>query len=605
MPRSISDLTIDFVVKRGREHLAWWLVGQLARQRLVPDNLISSLHPSVSSNRSADYVAGVRAMLLVWAAEGCPDWTLLGKTSEEIQQRLAQLPEQMLLKLVDWQEHASKQAWVTTTGGRVRFQLTAVWKKNESSLAQIVDALRREDLARLASAPPIPPRTQPQQGGVSGPPRYAPPPPGGSGMSGGGPPSLPPRPPGLGGAPARTGASRPGGAMGAPVSATVTTGGTGVIASGGVRTTTPTTPSGGPPRGGVPARANPAPPNRQPGAVPMLPTQSPGHSVQRPAQTATPHAVQYSAPLPPPPGSVQRATGPRAPGTAPLASTGTATTQGSPPRAQGTASPPTQGLVPPGTGASVALLVVPTTPRITDTGPVPKLDLSARDADLKIIETVCKGLVDVAITDVTFSENVEEKARERMIRRRITVAGVTSEQVLTLYDYVTQHFNKSQEAREHEMHMQRAKANAQVRVGLGNKGLMLVGDMRKVAEFVTRARAAVCESISATIMVGCHDAGFKGPLEMIGIRYLAQNARTGRIQVSTQGHAIVVGYRQPGSDVKKLSTWGNHWFVADMWYYDLGMRNRPLWISAEERAYYAERDLLPHEERLSIEAIAR
>lgn len=114
-------------------------------------------------------------------------------------------------------------------------------------------------------------------------------------------------------------------------------------------------------------------------------------------------------------------------------------------------------------------------------------------------------------------------------------------------------------------------------LNVGNK--MGEDGLRIIALNVIQNRFAVCESIAATIVYQCRQQGFHGRIEWIGIPYGPKT-----------GHAIVVAHRE-GDEVNNPSSWGDNWFIMDMWYYNLGMRDRYLWSTKQEQAYYLQKDI--------------
>ena len=95
-------------------------------------------------------------------------------------------------------------------------------------------------------------------------------------------------------------------------------------------------------------------------------------------------------------------------------------------------------------------------------------------------------------------------------------------------------------------------------------------------------RYAVCESIAATVISECKRKGFAGTLEWIGIWY----EQTGR-----SGHSIVVANRV--GEINEPDTWGDNYFIVDMWYYNLDMRPSYL-IAGEARNEYIKTDITPY-----------
>jgi hypothetical protein len=197
----------------------------------------------------------------------------------------------------------------------------------------------------------------------------------------------------------------------------------------------------------------------------------------------------------------------------------------------------------------------------TPAAPVVAVSSGSRDGDLKIAEAVCKTLFDVRIADVDFSESVKRAAKAKMIRGK------------SLYQTVKDDWEKSPYFKEHEMMLTTEKANAVIHRQAG----LSKAQLKKIADFVTRHKYAVCESITATVISRCKDAGFGGRMEWIGIPY-----------TKTTGHSIVVARRQ--GTLNDPTTWGNY-FVIDMWYYNLGMRTEYLIAEANARARYAASDI--------------
>jgi len=178
-----------------------------------------------------------------------------------------------------------------------------------------------------------------------------------------------------------------------------------------------------------------------------------------------------------------------------------------------------------------------------------------RDSDIEIARQVCELLGDIRIADVDFSENVIEHAKRKLID-----GG-------NLYDFV--HANYPAVQQQLEMVMTTEKANAKV-----HKTLLPLSSLGKIADSVKKYKFAVCESIAATVISDCKKKGFAGRLEWIGIVYTA-----------ITGHSIVVAHRQ-GNNLADIRTWGNY-FIIDMWYYNLGMKDRYLWDGAARDSYYA------------------
>jgi hypothetical protein len=105
---------------------------------------------------------------------------------------------------------------------------------------------------------------------------------------------------------------------------------------------------------------------------------------------------------------------------------------------------------------------------------------------------------------------------------------------------------------------------------------------KTIAELVLKHKFAVCESIAATAIHLCLEKGFAGRLELIGIPY---------DKAATAGHAIVVANRS--GELGKPETWGDDFFIIDMWYYNLGMKHLAIWAGSAKDGYVAK-DIAPY-----------
>jgi hypothetical protein len=191
-----------------------------------------------------------------------------------------------------------------------------------------------------------------------------------------------------------------------------------------------------------------------------------------------------------------------------------------------------------------------------------------RDKDIEIACRVCELLRDIRITDVDFSGNVRQAAKQKLVDGS------------NLYDFVKAKYPAVQQ--QLEQAMTSAKGAAGARAGLRGKPLLLLTDLRGIADSVKKYKFAVCESIAATVIFDCKKEGFAGRLEWIGIKYPPKPEE--KIKVSITGHSIVVAHRQGNLD--DVSTWGNY-FIIDLWYYNLGMKQRYLWDGAARERYHA------------------
>ncbi|KQQ83760.1 hypothetical protein ASF73_17285 [Xanthomonas sp. Leaf131] len=228
-----------------------------------------------------------------------------------------------------------------------------------------------------------------------------------------------------------------------------------------------------------------------------------------------------------------------------------------------------------------------------------------RDADIKIARQVCGRLLDVKIADVDFSPNVTKAAKELRLGDGRTLYDTIKQDFDTVvtdvvkevrrvkkYDKDGNEFfqellvprtvsvdgaaERAPEQSKFYIDHDKAMSSAKV-LNVGNK--MGEDGLRIIALNVIQNRFAVCESIAATIVYQCRQQGFHGRIEWIGIPYGPKT-----------GHAIVVAHRE-GDEVNNPSSWGDNWFIMDMWYYNLGMRDRYLWSTKQEQADYLQKDI--------------
>ncbi|MEY8689209.1 MAG: hypothetical protein AB9M53_04920 [Leptothrix sp. (in: b-proteobacteria)] len=196
------------------------------------------------------------------------------------------------------------------------------------------------------------------------------------------------------------------------------------------------------------------------------------------------------------------------------------------------------------------------------------------DADLNIARYVGGTLLDVKIADVDFSEGVTAAAKAKTIGGR------------TLYQIVKAEWDTADQDRD-SPRAQLDRAMMQLKMPFG-------GSQRKktesIAQLVLQHRFAVCESIAATIIHLCKAKNFQGRLECIGIPYPGRPIRrvVEGVEVempgkSISGHQIVVGLRE--GTLNQPDTWGDDFFIVDMWYYNLGMRNVFVHFGAAAREY--------------------
>jgi hypothetical protein len=193
--------------------------------------------------------------------------------------------------------------------------------------------------------------------------------------------------------------------------------------------------------------------------------------------------------------------------------------------------------------------------------------------DLRVANNVCNQLTDVKIADVDFSEAVTKAAKKKKlgdgrtlydtVKQDFDNAPVKKDQkvggkwptVVGLSDYKqrddtaglgTLQERQSEAYIEHEKSMTNAKHQAM-------NGVMSESGVKLIANTVLKSRFAVCESITATVIHRCKEGGF-----------------------------IVLAYRDEGN-INDLESWGDHWFIVDMWYYNLSMRKQFLWASDQDR----------------------
>jgi len=199
--------------------------------------------------------------------------------------------------------------------------------------------------------------------------------------------------------------------------------------------------------------------------------------------------------------------------------------------------------------------------------------------DVTIAKKVCKSFMDVKIADVDFSPNVRAAAKRKRIGGK------------SLYDIVKKNWDPKVHgpltlSNKHEAALNNTKRFEKF-------GGIQLDHLKPAYNFVEKERYAVCESITAAVIYECKKLkGFAGRMEWIGIFYPTQHKKRdgGYKTVYTTGHSIVVAHRQAGSDLSDVRTWGNY-FVIDLWYYNLGMRDKYLYSSASDRGTYAQKEI--------------
>lgn len=175
--------------------------------------------------------------------------------------------------------------------------------------------------------------------------------------------------------------------------------------------------------------------------------------------------------------------------------------------------------------------------------------------DFNIAMLVRDELSKIKIADVEFSPAVTMAAKAKMIDGK------------SLYDIVRAEWDTDEQDRGSP----RAELD---RATLFTKSPLTTPKVgaKAVAELVIKHGFAVCENIAMTFMHLCMQKGFGGRLEVIGIPYS-----------STSGHAVVVANRV--GELKKPETWGDDYFVVDMWYFNLGMRHTAIWSGPSSKTY--------------------
>ncbi len=68
-------------------------------------------------------------------------------------------------------------------------------------------------------------------------------------------------------------------------------------------------------------------------------------------------------------------------------------------------------------------------------------------------------------------------------------------------------------------------------------------------------------------------------------------------QHQKKGHGIVVANRDPESDIKNPYLWGKHYFIMDLWYYNLGLKSKEIWTTNDERLDYITKEIIPYKNR--------
>jgi hypothetical protein len=221
--------------------------------------------------------------------------------------------------------------------------------------------------------------------------------------------------------------------------------------------------------------------------------------------------------------------------------------------------------------------------------PVVAAGSAGRATDIAIAEQVCKGLFDIKIIDVDFSDSVKAAAKKKVIGGKSLYEVVKAERDKYPAKYL-----------EHESAMTNEKANAAV---LRQPTLPLT-NVNNIAKVVTKHGIAVCESIVATVISQCKAKGFAGRMEWIGIPYpVLLNPQEPdpkkRKFDTTKGHSIVVAHRQ--GQLNDVTTWGNY-FIIDLWYYNLGMRGEYLIGEPAARSQYYQSDIANYVSRLKVMA---
>lgn len=183
-------------------------------------------------------------------------------------------------------------------------------------------------------------------------------------------------------------------------------------------------------------------------------------------------------------------------------------------------------------------------------------------SDLNVAMRVRDKLSDVRIADVDFSPAVKTAAMARMFNGR------------SLYDIVKEEWDTvGQDHGSPRAQLDRALVNMKMPFNNPKAAAETISAM------VLRHKFAVCESIAATVIHLCKKKGFKGRLELIGIPY-----------DKISGHAIVVANRS--GELGNLATWGDNFFIIDMWYYNLGMRTLAIWAGTAKDGY-VDKDIRP------------
>jgi hypothetical protein len=239
--------------------------------------------------------------------------------------------------------------------------------------------------------------------------------------------------------------------------------------------------------------------------------------------------------------------------------------------------------------------------------------------DIALANAICSRLTDIMIADVDFSPAVREAAKKKMIG------------TMSLYDKVKKEFDivrdetgmgevtkatkivrkavpasqsnpsgyveveqkswatvegvgrdaplqqrQSAAFIDHDKVLSAAKLRANGPEGIPKAFLA------PITQNVLDSRYAVCESITATVVERCKAIPkFGGPIEWVGVWYSKKS-----------GHSIVIVDR--AGDLRNPKTWGQNWFIVDMWFYNLGMRNQYLWSTDEDRERYLDAEIVPH-----------
>lgn len=200
------------------------------------------------------------------------------------------------------------------------------------------------------------------------------------------------------------------------------------------------------------------------------------------------------------------------------------------------------------------------------------------------VRQVCSALKNIKMADVDFSPGVRAAAKKKMFNGESTYDLAKNTWESGLGQTPMPIFSGGRgplktPVVEHDHSMKNAKTMADIH----HNGLIALADLEKIARVVKKWEWAVCESITATVMVECHKANIGCHMEWIGITYNKKKK---------MGHSIAVFDRI--GDVNDPKTWGDNCYIVDMWYYQLGMRPDYLYVGKGCRDFI-DKEILKHQ----------